>query len=359
MFRSLKLFLAATLLLAPGCGESEPAGPLIAGAEPLNLQQPERAREAAQQSDPSIMAIVAVLPVLQLALILEDQEAGCPLLVDESDRSSGTVSWRIEGDCEGENEAGRYRVDGIIVARGDSDRTDIDYRGFRYSAGDASGCDGWDSTLLTSGAVRLPYAYMLPAGDDADDAPDEDEVPGAGRYLLDVYLERSATDIESCAVEKTEIAYDVTIDRRFERTDPAGDLADVSDMKGRVAMLVHSRESAQGAWQTTWNGDWRVSADDYGSMDGGEDCDRHATGTLRLESGDDVAVIQPSAPVSCFETRADACTAWSLNGEAQPEMCDFLGQSGCSAGPDAPPPWAAIILLVGGLIWQSRRRQRI
>jgi MYXO-CTERM domain-containing protein len=104
---------------------------------------------------------------------------------------------------------------------------------------------------------------------------------------------------------------------------------------------------------------WRVVAEDYGSTTSAE-CPDLVSGTLRIESGDDVAEFHPSAPASCFGEEKTECTAWSLNGEDQPEMCGFLWLSkgtGCSAGPDAPPPWAAMAILLAGLLWQRYRRR--
>jgi MYXO-CTERM domain-containing protein len=360
MLRSYIVSLTAAMFLVQGCDQSDPAEPLIPGVEPLDLRQPELVREAAQQSDPLSMMVIATCPVIAQELVPESGETSCPRLIDESDRATGIVSWRLEGGCEREDEDGQTRVEGSVVARGDANGTEVEYLGYRERVVSTYQCVGQETGAAMTGVVRLPFAYMPFTPDEEEDG---DMPPASVRrtdhYEIQIRLELSSSD-EACRIEKTELAYDVDIDRTYEYSNTTYDESDLSDIRGRVAMLVQIQESAQDSWQTTWNGAWRVSADSYGSTSGDESCFEYVTGTLRLESGGDEAVLQPSAPASCLDKEEEepACTAWALNGEAQPELCDFVGLTGCSAGPDAPPPWAAMVILVGGLIWQNRRRRQ-
>jgi hypothetical protein len=153
---------------------------------------------------------------------------------------------------------------------------------------------------------------------------------GKGHYDIRILFEASGTPQSHRYFEKAEIAYDVTIDRRIEGLDAAAGETDISDVQGHVAVRQATRESAGEPWQPSRNGAWRVSAGGYGSAPGGEACTRHMVGTLRLESGGDVALLNPAAPASCFGDEQTECTAWSLNSEEQPELCGFAGQSGRS-----------------------------
>lgn len=358
MFRPSMISLTIATLLAQGCSGGADDAPLLAAAEPLDLRQPEQVRDAAQQSDPLSILLFATMPIG--VLTTEEQPTTCPRMIDESDLAAGIVKWRIEGDCEGENAAGRYRVEGSIVGRGDLGETVVEYRGYRQVSQDASGCAGQEEHVAADGVLRLPQPYAPLAPDEEFEEPPLDpDFYGERRYDIDLRIELTSVDSESCFAARTEVAFDVAIDRTFAPPDAPDTERDLSDIRGRVAVLEQTRASGQEEWQTARSGAWRVSAEDYGSADGEGECSSYVTGTMRIESGGDTAVLTPSAPASCLtEGQENACTAWTLNGEPQPELCDFVGLSGCSAGPDAPPPWAAVVLLVGGLIWQQRRRRR-
>ena len=360
MLRSWMIPLTAAMFLVQGCGEPGNLDEIeqwIADTKPLDLNQAELVKEGAQYSDPLSMLVFSTLPVIDLEFAVYDEETSCPRLIDASDRAAGIVDWRIESDCGWEDGDGQHRIEGSIVARGDTNGTELVYHGFRRTTVRADLCNGQEAEMAMTGVISFPFAYLPFTPDDSEEVPPETAEPRMDHYDIHIHLETSGVDQESCVLEKNDLAYDVTIDRRFEQLDPAGD-ADLSDIQGRAAMLTQTRDPAQESWQTVSTGAWRVSADDYGSTAGDESCTEYVTGTLRLEAGGDEAVLQPEAPASCLSDEQDVCTAWTLNGKAQPEMCGFVGLLGCSAGPDAPPPWTAIIMLVGGLIWQSRRRRQ-
>ena len=286
----------------------------------------------------------------KLLAAAEEGAPSCPRLIDASDSATGIVDWRLEGDCEWEDDAGQHRVEGSIVARGDRSGTEITYHGYRQTTVRASECDGQETDTGMTGVVHVPYALAPWIGSE-DPPPAPGDVVDERHYDIHILFDFSGTD-ESCRLEKTTLAYDVTVDSKYEYVEEPYVERTLSDVQGAAASVVATREAPGEPWQTTWAGAWRMSAEGYGPSSEGEECSKRMAGTLRLESGGDVAFLQPNAPASC------QCTAWSLNGEEQPEMCGFVGFSGCSAGPNAPPPWTAMFILLGGLLWQRRRRQR-
>jgi MYXO-CTERM domain-containing protein len=357
--------MTAAMFLIQGCGEPgelDAVEQWIADTQPLDLNDAELVRQGAQHSDPLSMLVVSTLPVLELRSALESGQTSCPRLIDASDPATGLVDWRIEGGCAWEDEGGKHRLEGRIVARGDANGTELVYDGVRRTTVIPDLCNDQEIGMAVTGVVSFPFAY-LPLTPDAeepdgsDDGPPDTVKPRTDHYDIHILIESSDVNAETCLVEKTGFAYDVTVDRTFEQLESGGD-ADLSDIQGSLAMLMQTREPAQASWQTVQTGAWLVSADGYGATAGDAECTNYVTGTLRLEAGGDVAVLQPEAPASCLSDEQDACTAWTLNGKPQPEVCGFVGLTGCSAGPDAPPPWTAMILLVGGLIWQSRRRRQ-
>jgi uncharacterized protein (TIGR03382 family) len=374
MFRSHIISLTAATLLVQGCNQSgdlDQVEQFIADTDSLDLRQPETVAEAARHSDPMSMLLFAVLPAItQFAAFEGEETPACPRLIDESDLEAGIVNWRIEGDCERQDETGQRRIEGSIVANGTKDAIELEYRGFRETTVSTGECGGQETSSAVTGVVRLPFALVPPGNEEPEELPEEepgempeDEGSLTGHYEFHLLFESSSPDEESCQPRKVTLAYDVTIDRTAgEQTGPDGsfDEFDVSDIQGRMAVVLESRESDTESWQADWAGAWRVSAEGYGTASGDAECGDYMTGTLRLEAGGDVALLQPSAPASCYSDEQTECTAWSLNGEAQPELCGFGGLSkgfGCSAGPDAPPPWTAMFILLGGLIWQERRRR--
>lgn len=361
--RSSIYLMAAITVFVSGCGEADQVERFITDTEPLDLRDPAQVKEAARYSDPLVLIFAATMPAyLELAAFRDEEEApSCPRLINASDREAGIVDWRIEGDCGWENEYGLYRVEGSIVARGDTSGTKIQYHGFRQRSASAA-CEGEEGGMAVSGVVTVPFPIFPWTYDEFDDLPEEPEDMGKGHYDIHVLFETSEVDSESyCRTTKTTVAYDATIDRRLERPDGAYDWDDTSDVQGRAAVRQEARARPEDPWQPNLPppAAWRVVAEDYGSTTSAE-CPDLVSGTLRIESGDDVAEFHPSAPASCFGEEKTECTAWSLNGEDQPEMCGFLWLTkgfGCSAGPDAPPPWAAMAILLAGLLWQRYRRR--
>jgi MYXO-CTERM domain-containing protein len=376
MLRSWVISLTAATFLVHGCDESDQVEQFIADTKSVDLRQPGLVEDTARYSDPMSMIYLVTLTTIGQFFAFEGDEArACPRLFDASDRATGIVDWRIEGDCEWQDEEGQHRMEGSIVGRGDKNGIEIEYRDLRQTTVSASQCAGQETSIAMTGVVRLPFALLPSGNEEPEEVPPSDEEPegdksddeewGVGHYDIHLLVETVEREEGSCRILKAALAHDVTINRTVETLEGADGSArgsiDIADVQGRMAVVLESRESASEPWQTEWAGAWRVSAEGYGSASGDANCEGYMTGTLRLEAGGDVALLQPSAPASCFSDEQIECTAWSLNGEAQPSLCGFAGLSkgfGCSAGPDAPPPWTAMVILLAGLIWQERRRRR-
>ncbi|HWN68216.1 MAG TPA: hypothetical protein VNM90_11310, partial [Haliangium sp.] len=277
MLRSSMISLTAATFLIQGChqpAELDEIEQFIADARPQDLRQPDRVQEAARFSDPMSMIMFVVLPTItQLSYVEGEEMPVCPRLFDASDRATGIVDWRIEGDCEWQDETGQHRIEGSIVALGDKNGIEIEYLGFRHSTVSASQCAGQETSTAMTGVVRLPFGLVPPRNEEPEELPpgeepEEGEEPGAGHYDIHLLVESSEPDEESCRLSKVVVAHDVTIDRTIlDAEGPEGD-ADVSDAKGRVAVVMESRESASEPWQTDWTGAWRVSAESYGAATG-------------------------------------------------------------------------------------------
>jgi uncharacterized protein (TIGR03382 family) len=362
--RSMIHSVATVVVLVSGCGEDDQVEQFLTDTEPLELHEPAQVREAARYSDPSVPIVAATAPAELMLSMFRDEEdqPDCPRLINASDRAAGIVDWRIEGDCGWSK--------GSIVARGDTNGTTIEYRGFRQVSVSRA-CEGEEGGMAAAGVVTVPYPIFPWTYDDFDDLPPEPADIGKGDYDVHVLFESYGVDDEDCRATRTLVAYDVTIERRRERTDGSYGWNDTSDVQGRAAVRQETRTRADAPWQPVLLAPaaWRVSASDYGIIRDSDACEGDfVTGTLRLESRGDVAILHPDATTSCFDGSEDgaaayaACTLWSLNGEEQDEeMCGFvwlMDGVGCSAGPDAPPPLAAIALLLAGLLWQQRRARR-
>jgi uncharacterized protein (TIGR03382 family) len=371
---------AAVMLLVTGCSEPDRAERFLAEAVPLDLRDPARLTEAARHSDPVVMMVAGTLePALMFYTFGRGSQVGCFRLIDHSNPAAGVADWRIEGDCAWRTEDEAHVSKGSIVGRGDTRGTRIEYRGFRSMVSRPEDCGGAEIGAALDGVVEVPYLLAPPR---AGNGPEEPEETGEGRYALHLYLERwgGAEADHACVNTRTQMAYDVTIDHWIEPAQDArpdrhaGEVRTLAyqrklyDVAGRVAVHLETRPSAAAAWAQAARspGAWDVRAHAYGlAHDGSGACPDFVTGTLDLTSGNGVATLHPDASTSCFGAEDGdaqfACTRWSLNGAAQPEeLCGFvwlMDGAGCSAGPDAPPPWAAIALLAAGLAWQSRRRR--
>jgi MYXO-CTERM domain-containing protein len=363
--RSTMYLMAAAMLLVGSCGDADPIDRFIADTEPLALHEPGPVREAARYSDPLALIFVATMPAEMALSAFRDEEdlPSCPRLINASDPEAGIVDWRIEGDCDWS--------EGSIVARGDANRTTIEYRGFRQWSASEDECEGLEDGTAVTGVVTVPFPIYPWTYGEFDHLPPEPDDLGKGHYELHLLFELSGVESEPCRTTRTSIAYDATIERRLERANNAYSWNDTSDIQGRAAVRQEVQPPPEEPWlpSSLPSATWRLSATDYGIVRDRDACEGdYVTGTLRLEAGGGVAILHPDETMSCFDGSEDgagayaACTLWSLNGEEQTEeMCGFVSLMdgvGCSAGPDAPPPWAAIALLLGGLLWQRRRSRR-
>lgn len=364
--RSWSCTLLVGAICFSGCdrGEPGPPGPIerfIEDTEPVDLSAADMVAAAASYSDPSVVLFTGLVYPLLLGIAGGET---CPQLVDNSDLAAGVVDWRLEGDCSAPDVDGmESRYEGSVVATGDRTGTEIRYEAFTLAQ--AVDCDDVTRgrSVMVNGTVEVPFAFAPGA-----------ESPGAlvpGDYVIQVLLEMELLN-QACEPESLGIAYDVDMAVETESAPGPGGVPeqlDIFHMDGRAAVrgflgqpagggpgeldpgdLVHLDETASGAW--------RLSSADYTFTGERAACAEPLEGTLTLRAGGDEAVIFADGATLCAGAGEPLCAPWSLNGAEQPdELCDFTASAlGCAAGPDAPPPWGALALVLAGLLWQARRR---
>lgn len=362
--------LACGVIGASGCGEGAPdeeEGPIdefIAETAPVNLRDPDMAAIVASYSDPDTVLLTGLVYPL---LITAAGDAGCPRLLDNSDLDAGIVDWRLEGDCTAIGIDGvETRYQGSIVARGDSGGTMIRYLDFQ--AAQPVACDGTSqaTSLAARGTVELPYLFVP----GQEEGAGMNGALGEGRYRVEVLFTAQSMD-DACQSETVGIAYDAVVDYRVELgvdEDGVPELRDVHEMEGRAAVrgAVGERIESLGGVDLgelvsvagTPGGSWRMTARNYTFEHVPTSCLEPLSGDLILRAGGDVITIEADGARECAAPGAPQCAPWRLNGVPQPgEVCDFTASArGCAAGPDAPPPWGALALVLAGLLWQARRR---
>jgi MYXO-CTERM domain-containing protein len=364
---SWTLWPALAVFLVPACGDSEPDAieAFIAGREPLNVRAHEIVREAAHASEPSWILTMSLAPAEYARYVASEMGNGCPRYVDRSNAGDDLADWRLEGDCTDPTTGTRF--EGSIVVRGNPEGTEIQYRDFRMTgpndAWDGS-CAGYEKGYAFTGVSRLPFPW-IPASGEAEEPMEPDPDP-SGHYDVHVYYVIQGVtqdDAGACQSTLSEMAYDVTMDVTREGVDPDEGLDgdERFDVDGRVATRASIRTTPDEPWRVTepLGGAWTVSARDYGERhDHSAECHHFLAGTLSLAAGEDVATLAPDATASCLDEDSGVCAPWSVNGAEQPErMCGF-SPSGCSAGPDASPPWLALFIALAGLLWLGYRRPR-
>jgi MYXO-CTERM domain-containing protein len=350
-----KGLLALGMIWVIGCGgrESqsgfEPVRRYIDETPPTDLSTPDRVAAVLAESNPEwVMFFGTVWPAL-----VDTSDPSCPRFVDQSDAEAEMVDWRIEGGCTAVNELGLMtRYEGRIVARGDAHGTVIRYEDFETVATDD--CDGTpvEASLTAVGEVHVPFA--LPLLQEAPGSPQDREPPmdeygePSGRYVVAILFESTEPD-QTCTPVTYGFAYDVRMSYRDEEQDGAS--RDVMDMKGRVA-----RRSSAGVTDDSGPlGSWELSARGYTTAS--DVCESEPlAGALTVKAGGHEATVRPDGATRCAALDEPPCAPWSYDDQEQAEqICNYTG---CSAGPDAPPPWIALAILLAGLLWQHRHSRR-
>jgi MYXO-CTERM domain-containing protein len=354
--------LALGMIWVTGCGggggrgrqpRSVPVARYIRETPPADLSKQDVAAAALILSDPDRVVLAGTyLPlILGIEAHLPDQK--CPEIVDQSDMAAGRVDWRIRGGCTAMDGSGTMtRYEGEIVARGDEGSTVIQYEDFRLVQ--TLDCNGTpvETVVRWEGEVQVPFAFLL-GGEPAEPEQPAEPMNGAGypagQYDVAILLEVLDVD-QACNRTRLGLAYDARIDVQVENGGGAF-TRNILQMEGHAAR----RDSAPPAGDPGPVGSWELSADDY--TEAAAVCSSEPLqGALTVRADGHEATIRPDGATSCAALDEPPCAPWSHDGQAQPaQLCDYTG---CSAGPDAPPPWIALAILLAGLLWQRRRTRR-
>jgi uncharacterized protein (TIGR03382 family) len=349
------LMAIGTMALA-GCGGDDRVERFISDTAPTNLRDPDTAAAASLFSDPRGLVFQGYFPAYWALGLYGADSGGCLRLTDASDAEAGVADWRLEGSCTIALDGLTYRYDGVIIARGSGNTTEIHYRDVSLAMSRAAVCNGLEEVTTADGVVRAPFLLLPPR----DGVPGSEPVVVADESWFEIrgLFSTKRTDYEACTVKTIEAAYDLsgTYHREFTPDDPYSPENDVYTVEGAAAVRSGPIEPQYGL--TAPDGSWTIAADDY-AFAAGEWCEGPVGGALRLAAGGDVVVIHGDAALSCGDW--DLCAPWSLNGVDQPDkLCNISWRSsvGCSAGSEAPLPWVALALLIGALLWDRRRRLR-
>jgi MYXO-CTERM domain-containing protein len=345
------------LIWVTGCGDnivppgSQAVRRYIDETPPADLSRRDAVAATMAFSDPALVLFIGTFMPLFLDTDARSIDPNCPRFVDRSDTAAEIVDWRIQGSCTATDEFGVMTYyEGQIVARGDADGTVIRYENFGSTEiGDCGGATV-EVTFRWKGEVHLPFALLLEgAGDQPEEPPDPGEPLGEegyppGAYVVSLLLDIEDVD-EACQPATSGIAYDVRLDIRTE--DDGSATRDVVQMDGRAAR----RDSGGLLMTPDPAGSWSLSADGY--VLAPDTCSSEPlAGALTVKAGDEEATVHPDGSTRCAQFDEPPCAPWSQNGEDQSgEICNYTG---CSAGPDASPPWIALAILLAGLLWQRR-----
>jgi MYXO-CTERM domain-containing protein len=348
--------LALGMLWVTGCevrrSSSEPAARFIDDAPQVDLGTPEQVAVTLAFSNPERMMYVGTSWPLTLNTDARALDPSCPQFIDRSDSAAEIVDWRIQGDCTAVDESGvETRYEGRIVARGDASGTVIRYDYFKSMG--TEDCNGAPVEVgrKAVGEVQVPFAALL---EELEPGTPQNPLPPldgygyhSGRYVMSILAETTELD-QGCQPVTYGLAYDVRMD--YQDQDQNGTSRDVVQMEGRAA----GRTSGGAMGEPGPVGSWELSAVDY-TMASYVCASEPLSGALTVKSGGHEATVRPDGATSCDQPNRP-CAPWSLDGQEQAQqICNYTG---CSAGPDAPPPWIALAILLAGLLRQRRHVRR-
>ena len=314
----LSMMLASAFLA--GCGEDdddgeqEPEDPsILAGYPPLQLS-PGNVAAFATASAPNMFMVGIVL----LAVPGLENDPLCPKITETATEAT------YEGGC---TTMDGTRVVGKAVVRQTAEgQGTIQYMG--WGMGNTEPCQGVNVENMVT------YTGVMTYGKTA---------VGAASFDLEVELDATGADPETCATLTTTAAYDY-----------AGSFVGSETVEGNIDL-------EQG---TTWNGSGLVGNAIYGKLSTTTQnevvdamvCETEAaSGTTTLQSGTDTAVITYDGLMDCD---VESTVAWSFNGDPQGELTGV--QCSASAG-RARPSWLGCACLSWGLalgVSMRRRRRR-
>jgi hypothetical protein len=349
--------LALGMLWITGCDAGrasvEPTARFIDDAPLADLVTPEQVASTLAASNPERVMYVATSWPLILYTDARALDPTCPEFIDRSDRQAQIVDWRIQGGCTVMEAGGvETRYEGQIVASGDASGTVIRYEYFkRVTTEDCNGTAA-EVSRAAVGEVQVPFAALL---EELESGTPQNPVPPpdgygyhSGQYVMSILAEATALD-QACQPVSVALAYQLRMD--YQDQDQNGMSRDVLQMDGRAAR----RTSGELMGEPDPVGSWELSAVDY-TVASYVCASEPLSGAMTVRAGGHEATVRPDGATRCEQASRPPCAPWSLDGQDQVEqICDYTG---CSAGPDAPPPWIALAILLAGLLRQGRRVRR-
>ena len=308
----LSLMLASAVL--GGCGggddrEEEPEDPSILDSYPPLQLSPGNVAAFATASAPNMFMIGIVL----LAVPGLEQDPLCPKVTETPTEAT------YEGGCTTMD--GTRIVGKAVVSQTAEGHGIIRY--FGWGMGETEVCQGVNVDTLVTYTGTMTYNRTA---------------AGAASFDLEVELDATGADPDSCAMLTTTAAYDY-----------AGSFVGTETVEGNIDLEQ----------STTWNGSGLVGTAILGKLStstqnevvDGTVCDTEAaSGTTTLQSGPDTAVITYDGLNDCD---MESTVQWSLNGAPQGELSGV--QCSASTGP-ARHSWLGLGLALG-LVLRRRRRE--
>ncbi|HZO12092.1 MAG TPA: hypothetical protein VFB62_02505 [Polyangiaceae bacterium] len=309
----LSLMLASALV--GGCGgdddddrEEEPDDPSILDSYPPLVLSPGNVAAFATASAPNMFMIGIVL----LAVPGLEQDPLCPKVTEAATEVT------YEGGCTTMD--GTRIVGKAVVRQTAQGQATINY--FGWGMGGTEVCQGANVDSMVTYTGLMTYSKTA---------------TGAASFDLEVELDATGHDPDSCATLTTTAAYDYT-----------GSFVGSETVEGNIDLEQ----------STTWNGSGLVGTAILGKLStatqnevvDGNVCDTEAaSGTTTLRSGTDTAVITYDGASDCD---MESTVQWSFNGAAQGELTGVR----CSASPGpARPSWLGWGLALGLFVRRRRR----
>jgi MYXO-CTERM domain-containing protein len=219
----------------------------------------------------------------------------------------------------------------------------IRYEDFRVT--ETTECNGTSVEMVNTvqGELQVPFAFSLAEDAEPGLPMEEGDLYPAGHYVLATLVEITTVDM-ACAPNVIGYAYDASV--AIASQAGGNGSQEIVQVEGRAAWRDPAGTSDLPI------GAWEMSAVDYTRAPAV--CESEPLqGTLTVRAGGEEITVRPDGATSCEVDDEPPCAPWSRNGQDQPgPICNYAG---CSAGPDAPPPWVALAILLAGLLWQRRR----
>ena len=329
-------------MAAGGCGgDDETAAPdpggtgIFEGYDPADLGTPDTVRMFAGASAPAVFAS-AISGALLGGVSNLDSTSKCPGITQIGTKTTYT------GGCTDSDGNTWFGV--AVIAEGETDgEGSIRYDGF--GLGQPAECTGG------AGETRLTYDGTVTLTREASDTV---------AFAVSVTFAAATANPQTCAAVASSVAYDYH--GTFVQLDPGGGAGGAGS--GGAGGGSGGAAPPQGGItdHTRWNGSGRIGVSTVGYVDATTTdelldstvcADEAASGTTRITSGSDVAVLTYDGATKCDDT---STVPWTYDGKAQPELTNVRCAVG--AAPGAPSGLAGAGLFAAAVAAALHRRRR-